>query len=97
VPVIGLVTRELAENTADAVEVAVHADCRMIDTAVDDGGQKGIGEGLARCGGRRPGVAVERDPAELGLDHGDLTLIHPTARAMHAGAGRSRRSRLTYV
>ncbi|MGP1358200.1 aldo/keto reductase [Roseicyclus sp.] len=97
-PVIGLGTWKLAENTADAVLAALDAGCRMIDTAVDYGSQKGIGEGLARCDLDRDAVfvvtkieedddpldAMERDLSELGLDHADLTLIH---RPPPEGAG----------
>jgi 2,5-diketo-D-gluconate reductase A len=89
-PVIGLGTWKLTEDTAGTVEEAIRTGYRMIDTAVDYGSQSGIGEGLARSAIDRdeifvvtkieedddPRDAMERDLGELGLDHANLTLLH---------------------
>ena len=98
-PVLGLGTWQLTEDTAGAVEDALRVGYRMIDTSGDYGTHPGVGEGVRRSGIRREDVyivtkveededayeATGRNLAELGMDHVDLILIHrPPAR----GAGR---------
>ena len=89
-PVLGLGTWKLTQDTAETVEAAIRAGYRMIDTAVDYGSQKGIGTAIRTCGITRdelyvvskieedddPRQGVERDLAEMRLDYADLTLIH---------------------
>jgi 2,5-diketo-D-gluconate reductase A len=47
-PVIGLGTWQLTNDTAETIDGALEAGYRMIDTAVDYGSQAGIGAALAR-------------------------------------------------
>lgn len=89
-PVIGLGTWKLARDTAGAIQSALEAGYRLIDTSGDYGSQPGIGEGVRRAGVARPAFylttkveetddayeAVGRNLDELGLDHADLVLIH---------------------
>ncbi|MDG4647834.1 aldo/keto reductase [Roseibacterium sp. SDUM158017] len=89
-PVLGLGTWKLTDETARCVAEALEVGYRMIDTAVDYGSQPGIGAAIAGCGLDRgeifvvtkieedddPRGGVERDLSELGLDYADLTLIH---------------------
>jgi len=89
-PLLGLGTWQLVNDTAECVEGAIAAGYRMIDTAVDYGSQAGIGAALARSDVPReelfvvtkieeadePVAGVVRDLAEMGLGYADLTLIH---------------------
>ena len=97
-PVMGLGTWKLNDNTAEAVRTALDVGYRLIDTSGDYGTQEGIGEGIRRSGIDRSAFYVvtkveETDDAyealgrnldELGLDHADLVLIH---RPPRDGAG----------
>lgn len=88
-PVLGLGTWQLSDAPA-AVEGALRAGYRMIDTSGDYGTQPGIREGLRRSGVSRPYVyivtkieetddaykATQKNLAELGIDYADLMLIH---------------------
>ena len=90
IPVIGLGTWKLTQGTARAIETALDAGYRLIDTSGDYGSQQGIGEGIRRAGVPRSAFYLatkveETDDAyeavgsnldELGLDHTDLVLIH---------------------
>lgn len=89
-PVLGLGTWKLTNDTAETVEGAIEAGYRMIDTAVDYGSQAGIGQALreGRLGrddiflvtkieeDDEPVEGVVRDLSEMGLPYADLTLIH---------------------
>lgn len=88
-PVIGLGTWQLVEDTADTVSYALDIGYAMIDTACDYGSQAGIGEALERRKRREDVYVVakveEDDDAylatrkyldEMKLDHADLMLIH---------------------
>lgn len=97
-PVIGLGTWELTDDTAGTVEEALRLGYRMIDTASDYGSQPGIGEAIRRSDVDRDEVylvakveededayeATQRYLAELDQDHADLVLIH---RPPPEGAG----------
>jgi 2,5-diketo-D-gluconate reductase A len=97
-PVLGLGTWQLTENTAGTIMTALEAGYRMIDTSGDYGTQPGVGEGIRRAGIDRSDVYVvskieETDDAyqatrknlhELQLDRADLMLIH---RPPQNGAG----------
>jgi 2,5-diketo-D-gluconate reductase A len=89
-PLMGLGTWQLTNDTAECVSGAIEAGYRMIDTAMDYGSQGGIGEALRE--GRlpreelfvvtkieetdEPVAGVVRDLGEMGLGYADLTLIH---------------------
>ena len=89
-PILGLGTWKLTNDTAEAVEGALEAGYRMIDTAVDYGSQSGIGAALRVGRPPREEVflvtkieetdapvdGVLRDLSEMGLPYADLTLIH---------------------
>lgn len=97
-PVLGLGTWQLTEDTDGTVEAALDLGFRMIDTSGDYGTQPGIGKAIRRAGIRRDDFylvtkveetdnafeATKRDLDELGLDHADLMLIH---RPPDNGAG----------
>jgi 2,5-diketo-D-gluconate reductase A len=97
-PVFGLGTWELTQDTAATVRGALEVGYRMIDTAVDYGSQPGIGTALRPTTVDRgeifvvtkieeddePQAAMKRDLGELGLAYADLTLIH---RPPPSGAG----------
>lgn len=97
-PVMGLGTWQLTDDTAEAVAAALKLGYPMIDTSGDYGTQPGIGEALERSGVAREDVylvtkveetddayeAARRNLAELRLDHADLILIH---RPPRSGAG----------
>lgn len=90
IPVIGLGTWKLTQDTAEAIRTALQIGYRLIDTSGDYGTQEGIGEGIRRSGLARPDFylvtkveetddayeALGRSLDELGLDHADLVLIH---------------------
>jgi 2,5-diketo-D-gluconate reductase A len=97
-PVLGLGTWQLTRETAATVEGTLEEGYRMIDTAVDYGSQRGIGEVLRRTEIDRADIfvvtkveendnaygGVQRDLDEMQLDYADLTLIH---RPPPSGAG----------
>lgn len=97
-PVMGLGTWKLVNDTAETVADAVEAGYRMIDTSSDYGSQTGIGEALRRVAVPREEIfvvskieetddpirGVVRDLSEMGLGYADLTLIH---RPPEEGAG----------
>lgn len=97
-PVVGLGTWQLTDDTAGTVERALALGYRMIDTSGDYGTQPGVGEGIRRGGLDRNEIFLvtkveENEDAyeatverldELGLDYADLMLIH---RPPEAGAG----------
>jgi 2,5-diketo-D-gluconate reductase A len=90
IPVLGLGTWQLTDDTAGAVALALELGYPMIDTSRDYGTQPGIGEAIRRIGARRDSFYLvakveETDDAyeatrynlsELGLDYADLMLIH---------------------
>jgi 2,5-diketo-D-gluconate reductase A len=89
-PVLGLGTWQLTDDTPGTVENALRLGYRLIDTSGDYGTQPGIGEGIRRSGIERSGFylvtkveetddsyeATVKNLAELGLDQADLMLIH---------------------
>lgn len=97
-PVLGLGTWQLTDDTAETIAAALRLGFQMIDTSGDYGTQPGIGEGIKRSGVSRSEVYVvtkveETDDAyeatrknldELQLGHADLMLIH---RPPPKGAG----------
>lgn len=99
-PVLGLGTWQLTDDTAGTVARALELGYRMIDTSGDYGTQPGIGEGIRRSGIDRDAFYLvtkveETDDAyldtrnnltELGLDWANLMLIH---RPPKIGAGQA--------
>jgi 2,5-diketo-D-gluconate reductase A len=97
-PVLGLGTWQLTEDTAGAVEAAIGLGYRLIDTSSDYGSQPGIAEALRRTDVSRDDIylvtKVEEDEDayeatkarldELGVDRIDLMLVH---RPPATGAG----------
>lgn len=89
-PVLGLGTWQLTDDTAGTVEEALRLGYRMIDTAVDYYTQPGIGVALQRTTVDRADIflvtkieededayeATVRDLKELRTDYADLMLIH---------------------
>jgi len=89
-PVLGLGTWMLTNDTPGAIARAIGLGYRMIDTAEDYGTQPGIGAALRQAGIGRDEIyivtkveededayeATKRDLEELGVDHADLMLIH---------------------
>lgn len=89
-PILGLGTWGLSENTAEMVSYALELGYRMIDTSGDYGTQPGIAEGIKRSGADRDDyyittkieeddnayMAMKRNLAELDLEYTDLVLIH---------------------
>ena len=98
-PVLGLGTWQLDDDTAGTVEGALDLGYRMIDTSGDYGTQPGIGEALRRTDVDRREIylvtkveededayeATVRNLSELGLEYADLMLIH---RPPRTGPGR---------
>ena len=98
-PVLGLGTWQLNDDTAGTVEEALRLGYRMIDTSGDYGTQPGIGEAMRRTDLDRADIflvtkveededayeATGRNLRELGQDYADLMLVH---RPPRAGAGR---------
>jgi diketogulonate reductase-like aldo/keto reductase len=98
-PVLGLGTWELTDDTANVIAQALELGYRMIDTASDYGTQPAIGDAVRHSGVDRAQVflvdKVEEDEdayaaagrylRELGLEHADLTILH---RPPQTGAGR---------
>ncbi|ODR92109.1 aldo/keto reductase [Sinorhizobium alkalisoli] len=97
-PVMGVGTWQLTNDTAGAIEAALELGYRMIDTSGDYGTQLGIAEGIKRSGIERGEFylvtkveevgdayqATRKNLDELQLDHVDLMLIH---RPPKTGAG----------
>jgi 2,5-diketo-D-gluconate reductase A len=97
-PVMGLGTWQLTNNTPEAVSFALELGYRMIDTSGDYGTQPGIRAGLEKRGARRSDFylvtkveetedsyeATLKNLDELGLEYADLMLIH---RPPRTGAG----------
>ena len=89
-PVLGLGTWQLTDDTAGTVEEALRLGYRMIDTSSDYGTHVGIGEAIRRSDVDRAQIylvtKVEEDDdtyeatreylGELGQDYADLMLIH---------------------
>jgi len=97
-PVMGIGTWQLKDDTAGAIAAALHLGYRMIDTSGDYGTQPGVGDGIRRSGIDRSAFylvtkveetddayeATRKDLEELHLDFADLMLIH---RPPDSGAG----------
>jgi 2,5-diketo-D-gluconate reductase A len=97
-PVFGLGTWELTNDTAGSVLYALELGYRLIDTSSDYGTQPGIGEAIKKSNIDRENIYVitkaeETDDAyartksnlhELGLEYVDLMLVH---RPPAAGVG----------
>ena len=89
-PLLGLGTWELTEDTAGTVEFALARGYRMIDTAGDYGSQEGIGEALRRTDVPRERIflvakveededafeATRRYLGEMRQEYADMMLIH---------------------
>jgi 2,5-diketo-D-gluconate reductase A len=98
IPVMGLGTWQLTDDTAGTIEKALGLGYRMIDTSGDYGTQPGIAEGIKRSGVGRSDFylvtkieetddayeATRRNLDELQLAAADLMLIH---RPPENGAG----------
>lgn len=94
-PVLGLGTWKLTEDTAGVVEAALKMGYRMIDTSGDYGTQPGVGQGIIDSGISRDEIYIvtkveETDDAyeatrknlkELQLDYANLMLIHRPPRS----------------
>ncbi|ASY66970.1 oxidoreductase of aldo/keto reductase family, subgroup 1 (plasmid) [Sinorhizobium sojae CCBAU 05684] len=97
-PVMGVGTWQLTNDTAGTIEAALELGYRMIDTSGDYGTQPGIADGIKRSGIDRGEFylvtkveevgdayqATRKNLDELQLDHVDLMLIH---RPPRTGAG----------
>ncbi|MGH2382490.1 MAG: aldo/keto reductase [Candidatus Limnocylindria bacterium] len=97
-PVLGLGTWQLNDDTAGTVDEALRQGSRMIDTSGDYGTQPGVGEAMRRTDLDRDQIylvtkveededayeATRRNLDELGLEQADLMLIH---RPPPSGAG----------
>lgn len=97
-PVIGLGTWQLSDDTPGAVEEALRFGYRMIDTSGDYGTQPGIKEGVRNSNIDRQDIymvtkveeyedayeSTVRNVGELGLEYADLMLVH---RPPRSGAG----------
>src|SRR5687767_2660961 len=89
-PVLGLGTWQLTDDTAGTVEEALRLGYRMIDTSGDYGTQPGVGEAMRRSELDRAQIylvtkveehedayeSTRRNVGELGLEYADLMLIH---------------------
>ncbi|MHB1864801.1 MAG: aldo/keto reductase [Candidatus Saccharimonadales bacterium] len=89
-PIIGLGTWELTEDTAGSISTAIDLGIRMIDTSGDYGTQPGVGEGIRASGIKREDIylvtkveetddsykATRRDLEELEMTYADLIIIH---------------------
>lgn len=89
-PILGLGTWRLTNDTAITIESALKMGWPMIDTSGDYGTQPGIGEGIRRSGLAREAfylvtkieetddayTATVKDLRELQLEYADLMLIH---------------------
>ncbi len=93
-PVLGLGTWQLTNDTPGTIETALDLGYRLIDTSGDYGTQQGIGEGIRRKGMERDALylvtkveededayeSVKKNLNELGLSFADLILIHRPPR-----------------
>lgn len=89
-PVMGLGTWQLTDDTAAAVAHALESGYQMVDTSGDYGTQPGVGAAIREADVPRDDVylvtkveqdedalrATRKNVEELGLDHADLMLIH---------------------
>lgn len=89
-PIFGLGTWQLTDDTADRVATAIVMGYSLIDTSGDYGTQPGVGEGVAQSGVPREQIylvskieetddayeASQKNVGELGVGHVDLMLIH---------------------
>ncbi|HEU4607700.1 MAG TPA: aldo/keto reductase [Chitinophagaceae bacterium] len=89
-PIMGLGTWQLANDTAGTIADALTLGYRMIDTSGDYGTQPGIGEGIKSSGIKRDLIylvtkveetddayeATRKNLGELKLDYANLVLIH---------------------
>lgn len=89
-PIIGLGTWGLSDNTTESIMDAIKMGYPMIDTSGDYGTQPGIGEAIKRSGVDRKSLyivtkveetdnayeATKKNLSELQLDYVDLMLIH---------------------
>lgn len=89
-PILGLGTWQLTNDTADTIQTAIELGYPMIDTSGDYGTQPGIAEGIGRSGIARDEIyittKVEEDENayqstvknlhELDIDYANLMLIH---------------------
>jgi len=89
-PVIGLGTWQLTDDTAAIVARALELGYPMIDTSADYGTQPGIGEAIVRVGATRESFylvtkveetdnayrATRKNLSELNVEYADLMLIH---------------------
>lgn len=94
IPIIGIGTWKLDNNTSDSIRHALEIGYPMIDTSGDYGTQPGIAEGIQQSGLNRKDFYLvtkveETDDAyqatiknlqELRLDYADLMLIHRPPR-----------------
>lgn len=90
IPVLGMGTWELTEDTVATISRALEFGYPMIDTSGDYGTQPEIGEAIRQSGVRRESFylvtkveetdnayqATHKNLGELGLDYADLMLIH---------------------
>ncbi|WEX74355.1 aldo/keto reductase [Sinorhizobium numidicum] len=97
-PVLGVGTWQLTNDTAGTIATALTLGYRMIDTSGDYGTQPGIADGINRSGMERADFylvtkveevgdayqATRKNLDELQLDYADLMLIH---RPPRTGAG----------
>src|SRR6185369_2521593 len=98
IPVVGLGTWELTDQTADIISYAIELGYRLIDTSSDYGTQPGVGEGIRKSSVNRDELFIvtkveETDDAykatkaylkDMGLTYANLMLIH---RPPLTGAG----------
>lgn len=89
-PVLGLGTSRLFDDTAGTVQKAIELGYRMIDTSGDYGTQAGVGEGVRLSGIGRDEIfittkieadedayeATRKNLRELQMEYADLMLIH---------------------
>ncbi len=89
-PVIGLGSWELTDDTAESVARALQFGFRMVDTSGDYGTQPDVGEGIRLSGFGRESIylstkveetdkayqATKQDLDELDFNYADLMLIH---------------------
>jgi len=89
-PLLGLGTWQLTDDTAGTVAAALKLGYPMIDTSGDYGTQAGIADGIAKSGKSRNEIflvtkvekdedahdSAQRSLVELNTDHADLLLIH---------------------
>lgn len=97
-PIIGLGTWQLINNTSEAIREALLSGYKMIDTSGDYGTQPGIAEGIKKVGINRDDIyivtkieeyedaykATQKNLRELQIDYANLILIH---RPPESGAG----------